>query len=118
MDDLQGEDTEIQSTEGRNERRKCMRRLGILIAVALFASGSLFGCSTDRMVRQANDSFEKARQAGAETKAPYEFYAAQEYLELAEHEKDEMDNKQARIWAEQSLKHSAAALDKAGGGGK
>ena len=53
--------------------------------------------------------------AGAEPKAPFEYYAAEAYLEVAEHEQGEMDLKAARAFAEQSAAYSAQAIAKMGG---
>ncbi len=90
----------------------------ILSGVLLCAPAFLAGCAGDRAVRQASDAFERARQVGAETKAPYEYYAAQEYLKLAEHEQAEMDTVQAEVFAEQSQQKSTRAIEKVGGGAR
>jgi hypothetical protein len=88
-----------------------------MLAVILSA-GLATGCSAKHSVQNASDSFEKAKAAGAETKAPYEYYAAEAYLGLAEHEVEEGDKDGARLFAEKSEKMSAEALKKAGGGAK
>lgn len=83
---------------------------------AVLAAALCAGCGASRSLQQAQESFDGARQAGAETKAPYEFFSAETYLQLAQHELDEMDLKQAASYAEKSLDFSKQALGKAGGG--
>lgn len=87
--------------------------IGILLCIGL-----LPGCGALKAVQQAQDAFGNAKQAGAETKAPYHYYAAEEYLKLAEYERDEVDPVGAETFANQSRDHSGKALQKAGGGGK
>lgn len=95
-----------------------MRRK-VLSGAAVFLAGILaVGCTATRAVKNARASFEQAKAAGAEQKAPYEYYAAEAYLGLAEHEVDEGDTKQAREFAAESGKYSAEAIGKAGGGGR
>jgi hypothetical protein len=50
--------------------------------------------------------------------SPYEYYAAEAYLGLAEHEIEEGDNAGASLFAEKSERMSAEARKKAGGGAK
>jgi hypothetical protein len=77
------------------------------------------GCSSaTTVVKNARTSFEDVKAAGAETKAPYEYYAAEAYLGLAEHEIEEGDNAGASLFAEKSERMSAEARKKAGGGAK
>ncbi len=85
----------------------------VLLAVLLMA-----GCAATGALESARSSFQKAKAAGAESKAPYEYYSAEAYLEKAEHEVTEGDSKEAREFATQSEKFSAEALQKAGGGAK
>ncbi len=95
-----------------------MKRLWALTLAAVFAVGLAAGCSSGTALTKARTSFEKARAAGAETKAPYEYYSAEAYLGLAEHEKEEGDRDGVREFSEISEKFSAEALEKAGGGAK
>lgn len=95
-----------------------MRRTVLASAAVLLAGILAAGCTAAGALRNARASFEKAKAAGAEQKAPYEYYSAEAYLDLAEHEVDEGDTKQARAFAAESRKHSADAIGKAGGGGK
>ena len=87
--------------------------IAVLACVVLFA-----GCGAANAIGNARASFDRAKAAGAETKAPADYYMAEAYLEKADHEAKEGDNKQARIFAEQSGKYSSQALQKAGGGAK
>jgi len=95
-----------------------MKRLWALTLAVILSAGLAVGCSATQTVRNASASFDKAKAAGAETKAPYDYYAAEAYLGLAEHELDEGDNTGARLFAEKSERNSAEALKKAGGGAK
>ncbi len=85
----------------------------VLACVALFA-----GCGAANAIGNARASFDRAKAAGAETKAPVDFYMAEAYLEKADHEAKEGDTKQARYYADQAEKYSGMALRKAGGGAK
>lgn len=93
------------------------RPWAVVIAVALSA-GLAAGCSTASAIKNARASFDKAKAAGAEAKAPYEYFAAEAYLGLAQHEADEGDRNGVREFAAKSEKYSAEALRKAGGGAK
>ncbi len=95
-----------------------MKRLWALTLAVILSAGLAVGCSATHTVKNARASFEKAKAAGAETKAPYEYYAAESYLGLAEHEVDEGDKDGVRLFAEKSERMSAEALKKAGGGAK
>jgi len=88
----------------------------ILLAAAL--AGGLAGCGAMGAIGRAENALNEARAAGAEVKAPYEYYAAQVYLDLASHEKGEMDLRQSRAWARESAEFSAKALEKAKGGAR
>ena len=96
------------------------QRIKGIVAAGLFAvaAGVLAGCASAGALQNAKASFEKAKAAGAEQKAAYEYYAAEAYLDLAQHEADEGDGSQARAYAAESGKYSARAIEKAGGGAK
>lgn len=101
--------------------RSAMTKTLILLAcVALVAGcGKFLGHSdTAHKVTLAQEALAKAKAAGAETKAPADYYMAMEYLKAAEHEVQEGDRPAAREWAEKSEQFSKAALQKAGGGAK
>ena len=91
----------------------CRKGLAVLGCVALFA-----GCATAHKVGSARAALGQAKTAGAETKAPADYYMAEAYLERADHETREGDTKQARYFAEQSGKYSSQAIQKSGGGVK
>lgn len=87
--------------------------------IVVFACVALFaGCGAANAVSNARASLDRAKAAGAETKAPADYYMAEAYLEKADHEVKEGDTKQARYFADQSGKYSSQALQKAGGGAK
>jgi hypothetical protein len=95
-----------------------MKRPWALTLAVILSAGLAAGCSAKHAVQNARTSFEKAKAADAETKTPYEYYSAEAYLGLAEHEVEEGDKAGARLFAEKSEKMSAEALKKAGGGAK
>ncbi len=86
--------------------------------MAVLVAGVGVGCGASNSLQQAQGSLVSAREAGAETKAPYEFSSAETYLQLAQHEFDEVDLKQAAIYAGKSQDFSRQALEKAGGGAR
>ncbi len=89
-----------------------------MLLAAVAVAGLLGGCATLGTVGKAREALGQAEAAGAETKAPYDYYAARAYLEMAEHEKDELDWKAAHEWAQRALDHASRALAGAGGGGR
>ena len=95
-----------------------MKRPWALTLAVILSAGLAVGCSAKHAVKNARASFENAKTAGAETKTPYEYYAAEAYLGLAEHEVEEGDRAGVRLFAEKSEQMSAEALQKAGGGAK
>ena len=95
-----------------------MKRPWAVVLVVILAGGLAAGCSSANLLKNARTSFDAAKSAGAEAKAPYEYYAAEAYLGLAEHEMEEGDRSGVREFAEKSETFSAKALQKAGGGAK
>jgi hypothetical protein len=95
-----------------------MKRPWAVASAVVLSAGLAAGCATSKAMQSAQASFEKAKAAGAEAKAPYEYYAAEAYFLQANHEVGEGDNKQARAFANQSEFYSAKAIEKAGGGAK
>lgn len=85
----------------------------MLLGAALAA-----GCSGAADLRRAEDALERARLAGAEAKAPYEYFSAREYYELAVREREEADHEQAKVFAAESLKYSTEAIAKSRRKGK
>jgi Domain of unknown function (DUF4398) len=95
-----------------------MKRPWALTLAVVLAAGLAAGCSSTTALKNARASFDKAKAAGAENKAPYEYYSAESYLGLAEHEMDEGDRVGVREFSETSEKFSAEALKKTEGGAK
>ena len=89
----------------------------VLLAVVLCA-GLLAGCATANAIQSARTSLEKAKAAGAESKAPFEYYAAEAYLGKAVHQAEKGDSRQADIFTKQSREYATRALDLAKGGAK
>ena len=91
----------------------------------LLACATLMACSSDRYFSTSNriaecrEALGKAKAAGAETKAPMDYYMAAEYLHYADKESvGDGDNRQAQVFAKKCEERSAAAVQKAGGGAK
>ena len=101
-------------------QRRWTLLLGILVSFSLCTGCASVGQKTpaSSAIRQARFSFDKAKAAGAESKAPFEYYAAEAYLEKARHEWQENDLEGARLFAAKSENYSAQALEKAEGGAK
>ncbi len=95
-----------------------MKRPWALVFAVILSAALAAGCASTTALNNARTSFDQAKAAGAETKAPYEYYSAEAYLGLAEHEKDEGDKEGINEFAEKSQKFSAEAIQKAGGGAK
>lgn len=93
------------------------RRIALLVAgVAL--TGFLGGCAPTAALKEARNAYSTARAAGAKEKAPYEYYAAKVYLDLAEGVNKEKAYPQAKEFAKKSEDFSRQAFQKAGGGVK
>jgi len=89
------------------------KALVVLACAALFA-----GCGASAL-QNARVSLDKAKAAGAETKAPAEYYMAQEYLYQAEKEQvGDGDRSQGKVYSNKSVEYSTKAIQKAGGGAK
>ena len=94
-------------------------RTVLLLGCAALIAGCTRYFPTSNRIGEAREALAKAKAAGAETKAPMDYYMAQEYLVYADQEAvAEGDNKQGQVFAEKSLQHSTQALQKAGGGAK
>lgn len=87
--------------------------VGGLLCAALLA-----GCAAGASVERARASLAAAKAAGAEGRAPYEYYMAEAFLKNAEHEVEEGDGKTAASFASESEKYAAQAAEKARGGAK
>jgi len=69
-------------------------------------------------VQRARVSLDAANAAGCEFAAPFEYYMAQEYFQLAEHELGGGDKDGVVELAEKSNAHSIKAIEMAKGGKK
>ena len=95
-----------------------MKRPWVAVWAVVLIFGLAAGCATANAIQSARTSLDKAKAAGAMTKAPFEYYTAEEYLKKASVEAEEGDCKAANAFTEQSQKNSAQALQMAGGGAK
>ena len=101
-----------------------MKKPWVRAVLLLACAALLVGCSSERYfstsnrIEEAKEALAKAKTAGAETKAPMDYYMAQEYITYGIKESMEGDNKQAQVFAEKSMEHSKQAVQKAGGGAK
>ena len=95
-----------------------MKRPWVVLLAVVLCAGLVAGCATANALQNARDQLAKAKAAGAETKAPFEYYAAEAYLGKAIHQVEKGDNKQTDIFRKQSQDYSAKALQMAGGGAK
>jgi hypothetical protein len=83
------------------------------LVLVLLGAGLLSACATGA-IKSAQQSLDQARSAGAETKAPYEYYSAEAYLSNAEDENAEHDVRAAEWFAQESQKFSQWAMEKGG----
>jgi hypothetical protein len=95
-----------------------MNRLWIVLFAIVLCAGSVAGCATAHSIQSARAQLAKAKGAGAERSAPFEYYAAQEYLGKAVFSAEIGDPRQADVLTAQSAAYSAKALELAGGGAK
>jgi hypothetical protein len=95
-----------------------MKRPWVAVWAVVLIAGLAGGCATANAIQSARTSLDKAKAAGAMTKAPFEYYAAEEYLNKADFEVAEGDCKAANVFTKQSQEYSAKALQMAGGGAK
>jgi len=84
--------------------------LGVGLSVALAA-----GCVSIARLDDAEARFAEAKRLGAEEKAPFEYYAAEAYLDWARHERGEGDRKYTNVFSEESIKYAEQAIGKSGG---
>ncbi len=95
-----------------------MRRASMVLCAVILIAGLAAGCATSSAIQSARAQLQKAKAAGAEWSAPYEYYAAETYLGKAVKQAEEGDTKQADIFTKQSSDYSAKALGMAKGGAK
>jgi hypothetical protein len=74
----------------------------------------------DRMqaLEYARIAFDRARAAGGEKAAPYEYYMAEAYFKLAKAEFDEADQIGVIPFSEESKKYSLMVMEKMNGGSR
>ena len=90
------------------------RHLRILPCLAA-AMLLLASCTAAGALGDARASLARAKEAGVDAKAPYEYSMAEAYLEKAQHETDEGDSTQAGNYARESSSWSQKAIEKTGG---
>ena len=95
-----------------------MRRILIVLCAMVLIAGLAAGCATSNAIQSARAQLEAAKAAGAAWSAPFEYYAAEAYLEKAVFSAEIGDPKQANILTNQSAGYSAQALQMAKGGAK
>lgn len=95
-----------------------MKRPWVVLLMVVLCAGLVAGCATANAIQSARMSLDNAKAAGAMTKAPFEYYAAEAYLNKAVIQAEKGDNKQADIFTKQSADYSAKALEMTKGGAK
>ena len=95
-----------------------MRRTWIVLCAVVLIAGLAAGCATSNAIGNAREQLQKAKAAGADWSAPFEYYAAEAYLGKAVFSAEIGDTKQANIFTKQSSDYSAKALGMAKGGAK
>jgi len=95
-----------------------MRRASVVLCTVLLVAALAAGCATSNAIGNARGQLQKAKAAGADWSAPFEYYAAEAYLGKAVFQAQEGDTKQANIFVKQSSDYSAKALGMAKGGAK
>ena len=86
------------------------RRLPILLLVVLVIALTAERVRGAGEILQARDAVEAARAAGAREKAPFEYYAAKAYLELAEFGERAEERELVRNWGRKSVRYAEEAL--------
>ncbi|HEX9192056.1 MAG TPA: hypothetical protein VF847_08160 [Candidatus Deferrimicrobiaceae bacterium] len=95
-----------------------MKRPWVVLLAVVLCAGLVAGCATANAIERTQNTFAQAKAAGAQTKAPFEYYAAEAYLAKAVHQADKGDTKQADIFNKQAADYAAKALEMAKGGAK
>lgn len=93
-----------------------MKKKMLIIAISMAAAFAV-GCSTTTVLKDARTKLDEAQARNAGTFAPYEFSAAQHYLEFAEEEAEDFDYKAAKSFASTSIYYSEQAIEKSNSGG-
>ena len=95
-----------------------MRRASVVLCALVLIAGLAAGCATANAIGDARAQLAKAKGAGAEYSAPFEYNAAEAYLKKAVFSAEIGDTKEASIFTKQSSDYSAKALGIAKGGAK
>jgi hypothetical protein len=96
-----------------------MKRPWMVLFAMVLCAGLIAGCATANSIQNARTQLAKAKDAGAVWTAPYEYYAAEEYLKLAVMEAEEgSPKKDVDLFLSKSLSNSAKALESVKGGAK
>jgi hypothetical protein len=101
------------------KRRAAMKQPWLAFcAIVLVVGLSLAGCATANKIQAARSTMDKARDAGAVYKAPFEYKAAEAYLAKAVRQAEKGDPKAAEAFAKESQAYASKALAMSGGGAK
>ena len=87
---------------------------GLVVAAVAFSALALSGCGSvyyTVSVNAAQTRLEQARQMGAESKAPFEYYYAREHLRQAQVEAAEASYSDAASYAETAETYAQRAID-------
>ena len=95
-----------------------MKRPWVLLLAVVLCAGLVAGCATANALHSTRMSLDKAKAAGAEKQAAYEYYMGEAYLGKAVSQAEQGDTKQAGIFNKQAADYSAKALGMAKGGAK
>jgi len=95
-----------------------MKRPWIFLLAVVLCAGLVAGCATANGIQSVRTTLEKAKTAGAITKAPVEYYMGEAYLGKAVEQAELGDTKQAGIFNKQAADYSAKALQMSKGGAK
>jgi hypothetical protein len=90
-----------------------MSRASILTLLMGIAGPVLAGCGSyyATSVNAAASRFEQARQLGAETQAPFEYYSARQHLQQARREGADGSDREATAEAETAETYAQRAID-------
>ena len=95
-----------------------MKRSWVLLLAVVLCAGLVAGCATANGLQSARASLDKAKAAGAEKNAPYEYYMGEAYLNKATIQVEKGDYKQTEIFMKESVAYSSKALEMSKGGAK
>jgi len=89
-----------------------------LCAIVLIVGLSAAGCATANKIQAARSTMDEARAAGAVYKAPFEYKAAEAYLDKAVYQAEKGDCKAADSFTKEAQAYANKALEMSGGGAK